>query len=309
MSDTRMLGRLARLHYENGLTHQEIAKLYDLSRVKVTRMLAEARQRGIVEITVHTDERPFAEVEQRLTEAFDLRGVWVSPPGRADDGSLPGLDLAGAEALARLLPRTKRVAIGFSQAVSDSVSALGSLPVEGLEVYPAAGGRAGRADGSNPQELVTRISQATGGTAFHLPAPLVAASNEVHDALMDAVGGREVLDQAAGSDLMVVGIGSADSLAPVLVQQVGKEDLEKVRAISAVGDISARFFTSVGEPVVDGVDSRVVGLTLGQMRSIRSRLAIAGGVAKVPAIRAALSSGLINYLVTDLGCAEALLAE
>ena len=307
MSDTRMLGRLARLHYENGLTHQEIAKLYDLSRVKVTRMLAEARQRGIVEITVHTDERPFAEVEQRLLETYGLRGVWISPPGSADAGSLPGLDLAGAEALARLLPRARRVAIGFSQAVSDSVNALGALSVEGLEVYPAAGGRAGRANGSNPQELVTRISQATGGSAFHLPAPLVAASNEVHDALMDAVGGREVLDQAAASDLMVVGIGSADSLAPVLVQQVGADDLEKVRATSAVGDISARFFTTSGEPVAEGIDSRVVGLTIEQMRAIRVRLAIAGGAVKVPAIRAALSSGLINCLVTDLGCAEALL--
>lgn len=309
MSDSRQLGRVARLHYDSGLTHQEIAKLYGLSRVKVTRLLAEARQRGIVEIVVHTDARPFAEVEAELTRKFDLRGAWVSPS--IDEGARerPVLGVAGAEAIRHLVSSAKRVVLGFSASVGESIRQLGTFRLEGLEIFPLAGGRAGRTGGSNPQEIVTRMAAVTGGTAFQLPAPLVARSAEVRDALLTSAGGQAVLTEAACSDLMIVGIGNVDVLAPVFVEQVGEESLAEVLATAAVGDVSARFFDDAGSPVHRGIDDRVVGLTLEQMRGIRTRLAIAGGPAKVRAVKAALDSGLINALATDLSCAEKLLGE
>lgn len=309
MNDSRLLGRVARLHYENGLTHQEIAQLYELSRVKVTRLLAEARRRGIVEITVHSDARPFAEVEEALARKFDLGGVWVSPPLDDEGSERQPLGLAGAEAIRQLLPNSRRTALGFSASVSESIRRLGKLPIEDLELFPLAGGRAGRTGGSNPQEMVTRMAAATGGTAYQLPAPLVARSAEVCEALLASAGGQEVLSDAARSDLMIVGIGTADVLAPVFVEQVGEDDLAEVTATAAVGDVSARFFDAAGNPVHKGIDERVIGLSLEQMRGIRTRLAIAGGVGKAVAIRAALSSGLINVLATDLGCARMLLTE
>ena len=79
--DHQMVGRVARLYYEHGLTHAEIASMLDVSRIKVTRMLADARRRGIVEITVHSDERPFADLEEALVERFGLQSAWVSPSG------------------------------------------------------------------------------------------------------------------------------------------------------------------------------------------------------------------------------------
>ena len=55
--------RTARLHYDYRLTHEKTAASLGVLRVKVTRMLKEAREAGIVRITVVTDMRPFAELE------------------------------------------------------------------------------------------------------------------------------------------------------------------------------------------------------------------------------------------------------
>lgn len=305
-----MLGRVARLHYENGLTHQEIAELFAFSRIKVTRMLAEARRSGIVEITVHTDERPFAEIERALIEKFDLQGAWVSPPLSDESGVDPSvLGITGAEAMKFLLSRAERVAIGLSAAVSTSARLLAPILAPHLKVFPLAGGRAGNTSGSNPQELVATVARATSGQGFQLPAPLIAADTRVYESLMHYSGCDEVLREAALSDLLIVGIGSARKVAPVFKQQINDADLKEISGSPAVGDISARFFDIWGLPVSSEVDNRVISLSLAQMRRIRHRLAIAGGQEKVEAVRASVSSGLVNFLATDLKCAEGLLAS
>jgi lsr operon transcriptional repressor len=314
MSDRQTLGRVARLHFENGLTHQEIATLFSLSRVKVTRMLAEARQAGIVEIRVHSDERPFFEVEKTLVDQFALKGVWVSPPIESNGSSEHPIDnrllaVTGAEAMQTMLRRAKRVVMGFSAAVSASARSLQAFAAPELEIFPLAGGQAGRASGSNPQELVTSVAGATGGQSFQLPAPLIAADSRVYEALMNRAGCAAVLEEAAQADLLIVGVGAAHNVAPVFRQQVSQTDLEEIARSEAIGDISARFFDADGHALAEDLDSRVVGLSLDQMRQIPSRVAIAGGLAKVEAVRAVVRSGLINYLVTDLACAEALIRD
>ena len=50
-----LLGRVARMYYEHGLTHQEIANALGLSRIRVTRLLAEARDKGFC----HQESRRF----------------------------------------------------------------------------------------------------------------------------------------------------------------------------------------------------------------------------------------------------------
>ncbi|NJL94867.1 MAG: helix-turn-helix domain-containing protein [Anaerolineae bacterium] len=44
--------RAAWMYYHDALTHQEIAEKLNTSRVKITRLLQQAREQGIVEIRV-----------------------------------------------------------------------------------------------------------------------------------------------------------------------------------------------------------------------------------------------------------------
>src|SRR3990170_1739202 len=113
-----MLGRVARLHYEHGLTHQEIAELLGVSRVKVTRMLAEARRTGVVEIRIHADAHTFTEIESQLLRKFGLDHVWVVPSVADADKQFAGLGIAAGHALRELVKPGATVAVGLSRAVS-----------------------------------------------------------------------------------------------------------------------------------------------------------------------------------------------
>ena len=75
-----LLARVARLHFEFGLTHQETAKSLGLSRVKVTRLVKQARESGLVTMVVASNVGPYAELEQEMVGRFGLAEVLIVPP-------------------------------------------------------------------------------------------------------------------------------------------------------------------------------------------------------------------------------------
>src|ERR1043165_7151769 len=90
-SDDR-LRLIARLYYLDGLGQTEVAKFAKVSQAKVSRLLALARERGIVRITVADYEPRRRELEDRLRARFGLATAVVI---KSSDG-LDGTDLRRA---------------------------------------------------------------------------------------------------------------------------------------------------------------------------------------------------------------------
>lgn len=72
-----LLPSVARLYYLDGLGQTEIASIYGVSRSTVSRLLAAARERGVVRISVDDYDPRDRELEQRLTDRFGLRRAVV----------------------------------------------------------------------------------------------------------------------------------------------------------------------------------------------------------------------------------------
>lgn len=307
---TALLGRVSRLYYDHGLTHAEIADLNGLSRVKVTRLLAEARRAGVVRIEIDSDERPFPELEGSLMENFGLRSAWVAPafPQDAERG-LASLGVAGAQCLGALLPATRRVAVGLSTSVAASVASLQATDPTELEVFPVGGSVAGRTSLSNPHELALAMATAFGGTAHYLPAPLLASTTHAARVIREDPKMHETLIAAAKADALVIGLGGIATMSGLLTRSVTTGEFAALREAGAVGDMSGRFFDAEGRPVPSDVDDRVIGLNLDELLAIPVRVAIAAGPGKDAVLRVALSHHLVDVLVTDTDSARSLLEE
>ena len=72
-----LLVEAARMYYENSLTHAEIGKKLGFSRWTASRLIQEARDRGIVRITIEPPQAEHYQLEQALKEYFDLDKVIV----------------------------------------------------------------------------------------------------------------------------------------------------------------------------------------------------------------------------------------
>lgn len=302
-----LIGRVTRLYYEHGLTHQEIADALGISRIRVTRLLAEARSTGLVQITVLVDDSFFADEERELVSRYNLKQAWVAP--RVADQSKADRSFAavGAEALSSLIEKNSTIAVGLSTAVGLVANEFPS-EVLGGNYVPIGGGSAGQTTGANPHEIALTLAARTGGHAFYLPAPLIAASREAANLASADPGVASALSMAAGADMLIAGVGSVTDDAGLLFNNLPAQEKDQLRAAGAVGDIAARFFDRDGNTVPGHLDDCIVGLTLEQVRSIPRRVGIVRGTQKIDALRVALEHGLVNMLITDIETANGLLA-
>ena len=302
-----LLGRVARMYYEHGLTHQEIANALGLSRIRVTRLLAEARDQGLVEIIVHVEESLFADEERDLAARYGLRQAWVAPSVADAAKADRAFASVGAEAVANLIDRESVVALGLSTAVA---LVAGEFPERnlGASFVPLAGSGSGLVNGANPHELALTLARRSRGRAFHLPAPLLALSPESARASYADPGVGEVLTLAGKADILLAGLGGTTRGEGLLLGALDEAQRDDLVASGAVGDLAGRFFDTNGTAVRSDLDARIVGLTLEQMLAIPQRVGVARGETKIESLRAALTGGLVNMLVTDSETATALLA-
>jgi len=111
--------------------------------------------------------------------------------------------------------------------------------------------------------------------------------------------------------MAVMGLG-APRPESILVQEgriVQWAELEALMKAGAIGDINLRYFDAHGRAVASELDERVIGLTLGEIKRIGHVVGVAGGSAKLRAIRGALEGKLIDVLVTDHVTAQNLLKK
>ena len=302
-----MLGRIASLHYTHGLTHQKIADLMGLSRVQVTRMLAKAREEGIVEIKVHSDESIFPDLQMGLAQKFNLKQAWVAPSLNDAEESMDSVGALGAEFLKSYLQPGDVVAVGLSVTLDHIVPHMRGFEID-CTFVPALGSRPSGNLVVNPHEVASDLAETVGGKTRHLPAPFIMASISSADMMKDEPDVNSTLSMAKSARLGLYGIGGVAPGSGPLIEEIGPTgELERLISKGAVGDISGIYFDANGRYVPSAIEQRIISLTLDEIYSLPDRAVVAMGTNKVPAIAAAAKGGMITHLVTDLNTAEALL--
>lgn len=305
-----MIGRVARLHFEHGLTHQQIADLLGVSRVKVTRLLAEARRTGVVEIRVHSDEPLFTELELRLTEHADLDHVLLAPSLPDEAAQLDALGAVGARLLTRLLADAESVAVGLSASVRAMAGHLRSAERGDVRFVPATGTWLPGGGAEQHDDVAQALARAAGARSLPLPAPVLAASEAAAAHYREEPVVRDALERARRADLAVVGIGGIAAGSSLLLDaSLPPGTVENLVAAGAVGGVVASFHDGAGRPIATDLARRIVGLTVEELQAIPARLGVAGGPAKRDALAGALRGGFLTALVTDADTARWLLAH
>ena len=84
-ADILKLVEISRLYYERNLTQAEIATRMNVSRPAVSKLLSEARLRGIVRIDIKSPLMSDEGLLKKLCSVYSLKGGLVVPSGSADE--------------------------------------------------------------------------------------------------------------------------------------------------------------------------------------------------------------------------------
>lgn len=309
-ADLELVGKVARLHYEYDLTHHEIAEIVHLSRVKVTRLLQQARDSGIVQIQVNSDASPYIDVESALSRELHLDEALVVPSMEDIVRARGAIARAAARYLQRILRDDMVVAISLSRTIALLPTFVADPRPVRATFTAVVGGIPRSSARINPSSAIDQLAELFGGVAEHLPAPAIVGSPEAARTLMEEPTIARAVERAAAADVVCLGLGGVTgNVKLVEEEEVTPAELNELVHLGAVGDMSARFFDEAGQEVDHELNRRVVGLSLDQIRQIPIRIVAGGGMDKVAPLDAAIRSGLISVLVTDVRVARALLAR
>ncbi len=311
MADSTLLYKIAKAYYEDGLTQDQIGKRFGLSRIKISRLLQQARQTRVVQITIVSPSGSFGDLEREMERVFGLDEVVIVDSHDADPGNLLSeLGTAAAAYLARVLGDQQIIAISWGTTLLATVDALAPQNLPDLRVVQMLGGL-GRLDAETyGADLTLRMAQTLGAKMRLLSAPGVVSSQLVRDALMQDPNIAETLALAANADIALVGIGTP--VPGAIVRQVGVLTdplVEELQRAEVVGDIALRFFDADGRPAEHPINGRMIGLTLEQIKNIPRVIGVAGGPHKFEVIQGAIRGRLIDVLITDEHVALRLLAD
>jgi len=300
--------RAAHLYFVLGLTQQQVAERMGLNRMKVNRLLAEARERGVVRIRIVAPNADRLALEGRLADRFGLSFAAVTPAETGPETALS--EIVGryaAQALQPLLARARTVALGWGVTLKALAQAVEPAVGAGAVVAPLLGSLSTRSS-IDRYDAATVLAQRLGGECFHLPAPIICDSARSRDMMLEQSIVRAVLDRAAAADLALMSCGGRTSSTLRAMGFVSACELAALTAAGAVGNFLGYFHDGDGRIVDHPLNARVIGLRPDLARRIPTRVMISGGPEKVAMMRVLLTRGWFTGLVTDEASAAALLA-
>lgn len=304
IDELRLMTKVARMYYEQGLRQAIIADRLNLSQATTSRLLKRAEKEEIVRISVHVPRGVHAQLEEDLQTAYGLQDAIVADCESEDDrGILRGIGSAGAFYLESTIAKNEVVGISsWSETLLSVVDAMHPLPLAaGVNIVQILGGIGNPVAEAHASRLVGRLATLVKGEANPLPTPGVVGSVESLDVLRQDPYVRTAVDMFDQVSLALVGIGAIEpsTLLASSGNTFATDELKKLEKNGAVGDVLLRFFDVDGQPIDSPLDARVTGMNLEQLHQVKRVVAIAGGRRKWTAVRGALTGGLLDVLITD----------
>ncbi|MCL4368161.1 MAG: sugar-binding transcriptional regulator [Actinobacteria bacterium] len=311
-SREQLLCDVAGMYYEQELTQEAIASRVGVTRSMISRLLTEARRRGLVEIRIKRPRTRDEPLEVALVERFGLKAVTVVPAGVTNGPERPGAGVgaAGAQTLLDQLRPKSVLGVGWGTSVSGLVQEIRvtrPLSVRVVQLVGALGARSWEYDG---QTCVRRVAERLGGEGYYLHAPFLVETRKTAQELLANPSVHETVALFKTCDLALTGVGSTDPRFSSYYHAgyVPIEEMERLRAAGAVGDVCGHHLDVRGKEVAREFDARLVTISRADFLAIPTRIGIAAGPGKGLALLAAVRGEYLNALVTDSATASQVLA-
>lgn len=294
----KLMIQVAQMYYQYEQTQQDIAAKLCISRPTVSRLLTQAQEEGIVQITIHNPLGYCSQLEEIFRKQFNLKEVIISP--RLSENPTESLAEVAANYLYRVLKDNDTIGVAWGKTLQQLAHSLKPKNLTGIRVVQMKGGMGLSGSNIHASQIVEGFSNAFRGKSFFLPVPAIVDTCNVKKTFMSDSSLRRTMQVAEEINVGVFSIGALHSTAAQIeAGYLTVGEMNSLQVKGAVGDICSRFFTIEGKIADLSLDERTIGLDLAHLCRMEYAIAVAGGKEKASGILGALRGGFINVLITD----------
>lgn len=296
----RLMIKAAWLHFKEDLTQGQIAERLGISRIKVNRLINQAKTSGIVSITVQAPIPTYNDIEEQLVKRFNLQEAVVVMDSSDSEGIYQTIAQGTADWLVNHISSNLDIGISLGRTLSHLPNAYFSSFGVGSNFIDIIGNIPEFNSNFGSYNVAARMAERFGGQALRLNAPTVASSPLVVQVIKEEPYIRDVLNRARNCKIILLGCGPVDhSMLLFMHNFIDQEDVTSLKKRGAVGDVLTHFMDKSGNHIESPLEGRVIGLTLEEIRKIPQRVLISSGKEKVPIMAVALNQGIFSVLITN----------
>ncbi|MGN6326819.1 sugar-binding transcriptional regulator [Pseudolysinimonas sp.] len=313
MADDETVLRAARLYYLQDQTMEAIARELGTSRSSISRMLAQARATGLVEIRLNPPAEAASLLEREIAERFGVAAHVVPITGPISDiDRLERVATTAGRLLTRFFDSNMTMGVAWGSTIGAVSRHLVPRETHNSVVVQLNGAGNMLTTGIDyASEILQRYGAAFGAEAQQFPVPAFFDDPATREAMWRERSTRRVLVIQARMDVALFGLGSPFSEVPSQVYSGGyldERDYRQLEADGAVGDVATVFYRLDGDHREIRLNARGTGPDFARLRRVARRIAVVSGVQKLDSLRGALAARLITDLVLDEGLARQLMA-
>ena len=306
--EEQLATRAAWLYFVAGLTQAQIGKKLGLNRTRVNRLLAQARDQGLVQINITGRLASCVELEERLRQHYNLADAVVVPTP-PDQALIPQvIATAAAAALSSRLKDGMSVGVGWGRTLRLPIQSVPRRQLGRLSVVSLLGGLT-RGSAMNPHETASHLADLVGAQCYYIAAPALTDTESTRDLLVAQPMLYEIFERGAKVDLAFLSVGELTPACTMArVGLISQEEVKDLLDAGATGDICAHWIDAEGRLVDHPLNSRVMALSPEKLKQIPCVMIASGGRTKSAALRGVMKGGMCDVVITDEQTAKSILA-
>ena len=300
--DRDFLIDIAKKYYLEGLSQQQIANFFKISRPSVSNLLKQCREDKIVDIRIQESESSLVNaLSEKLKKDFNLKFVVVVPSKNNPGDTLVSAGLAAAKLLESELKNKLKIGISWGTSLYQMVEALPQKSMVDIEIIQLVGSLGMANPAFDGFELARRLSRKVNGSYHLIQAPIVVKNIKLKKLLLQEHPISETIKRMNQIGLALLGISSDNPEDSSLVREgfTSRTEATQIQSLGGIGHICGYHFNKDGEILDIPENKGIIGIDIKQIRNIPKVIGVACGSEKAAAILGAVRSGLINGIVTD----------
>lgn len=298
--------KIAWLYHVEGMTQEAIARLLDISRIKVMRSLSASAANKMVITTINASASDQIRLERQLESRWRLDSAIVVPTPSDPKHLERSIGHAIALHIRDAMRDGMTLAIGGGATLHSSLDFLERQELPNASVVGLVGGLPS-SRWINPSSVASSVAQRLGAESYQITAPVVVDSPDLRDRLWAQPTLQDVRQRASTADLALLTVGEMAPTATLFKHGIVPMDLLRpLQDAGAVANLLSYFVDRDGALVDHDINRRIMAISPAEIAALPRVVLAAGGPHKVAAILAALRAVNAQVLVTDLETARAL---
>lgn len=307
--DRRKMLKIVTMYYEQGLTQAVIAKKMSISRPVISKILQQARESGIVSISIKDESAYAVELGLRLENKYQLDDVIVIPVNEQKQAETVQKEVTRAASFyfKDHLKAGMNVGLSWGTTLADMIDEMPYCSFPTINVCPLVGGVSSEHLYFDTNHLVFRLAEKLNSRCQYFYAPALAESIELANVLNASQLVGKAMDQAKNVEFAIIGVGNPnESSTWKRLGYIQKKELQIIKQTGVKGDAVASLFDKNGQTVNNEISKRMLGIKVEDLVNIPDVMVIGCGEEKAESIKPLLLGDCCTILVIDQLIAKAL---